>query len=61
MPKQCDECHTMVNDEAPYCEACGGHNWHVPVRTWARVRQTFTAVLVLGFLAVVIWMAFNRH
>jgi hypothetical protein len=23
MAKQCAECRTVVNDEAPYCESCG--------------------------------------
>jgi len=51
----------MVNDDAPYCEACGGHEWHVPVRTWARIRQSFTVLLVITFLAWLIWLALSRH
>ncbi len=23
MPKQCAECRTVVNDDAPYCVSCG--------------------------------------
>ena len=61
MAKQCDECRTMTNDEALYCEACGGRSWHVPDRTWARVRQSITVVLVIGFVAVLLLMALRRH
>jgi uncharacterized paraquat-inducible protein A len=58
MAKQCDECGTMVqDDEAPHCEACGGRNWHMPVRTWARLRQVITATLLTALLAFFIWRA----
>jgi hypothetical protein len=35
MPKQCSECLSMVNDEAPYCDSCGHmFEGEVPVRRW---------------------------
>ena len=58
MAKQCDECDTLYkNDDAPYCDACGGHSWHVPDRTWGRLRQVVTAFLVMVFIAFVFWFA----
>jgi uncharacterized OB-fold protein len=30
MPKRCAECGTIVADDAPYCEACGGRSWRPP-------------------------------
>jgi hypothetical protein len=62
MPKQCAECRTVTNSEAPYCDACG-YTFPkpvVPTMTWdlkmflGVLAMAAIAIIVVGFLRVFI-------
>jgi len=52
MPKQCRECQTVVDDCAPYCEACGCQFVRVPANSLTREKWQYisaaVALVVLG-------------
>jgi uncharacterized OB-fold protein len=59
MPKRCAECGTIVADDAPYCEACGGRSWRPPeVR---RINPVFAlAAIVIVAVALFAWFYLRR-
>lgn len=50
MPKQCRECRTVVNDGAPYCEACGCQFMEATGKPAAQTWRYVSAAIVLTVL-----------
>jgi hypothetical protein len=56
MSKRCAECGTTVDNDAPYCEACGGRAWR-PLKAPRRIDPTFSLVaIVIIVLVVFAWV-----
>lgn len=55
MAKQCSECGSVVNDEAPYCEACGGHSWRPTQGQKGRAQQVIAGVIFVAVLGAIYW------
>ncbi len=55
MPKQCSQCGTVMNDEAPHCDACGAHSWKKVPNKFSEVWVGLSLLLVLGLLLFIYW------
>jgi len=59
MPKRCAECGTTVDDDAPYCEACGGRSWQ-PSKV-RLIDSGFALVAIVIIVVVVFAWFYLRH
>ena len=53
MAKQCSECSSVAEDQAPYCEGCGGQTWRKPGSESAQRQHYVVAVIILALLLAV--------
>jgi hypothetical protein len=54
MRKQCADCRTVTNAEAPYCDACGYDFSQTPAPTMPRDLKIFLSALAMSALAIVV-------
>ena len=55
MPKQCSQCGTVMNDEAPYCDACGARSWKEVPNQFAKAWLGLSLLIVLGLILLIYW------
>lgn len=55
MSKQCGECGNIMNDEAPYCDSCGGGVWKV-VPTQRMGPKVVRWISVLFVIGLIVWL-----
>lgn len=59
MKRQCSECKTVWESQAPYCEACGcKFSEHPPVDLGTRWKYPVSAITI--GLAVAVWVYLNQ-
>jgi hypothetical protein len=51
MPKQCVECRSVLNDDAPYCESCGCQFMGLPAKPMNN--STWQYISVAAVLSVI--------
>lgn len=61
MAKECSECGSVVNNEAPYCEACGGQSWRPTQGQQGRTQQVIAGVIFILVLAGIYWYYTHPH
>jgi len=56
MKKTCQECRTVHNAQAKYCDACGYQFWHDPIRhMWKqRAPKQYGAAIAAGLVVAVV-------
>ena len=54
MPKQCLDCRTVSNSEAPYCDACGYTFPKPGPSTMSRDLKIFLSALAMTAVAIVV-------
>lgn len=59
MAKECTGCSSVANDDAPFCEGCGGQKWRRPGSEDAKFQHYVVAVIIVALLAA-IYLRFVR-
>ena len=53
MAKECSNCSSISDDQAPYCEGCGAQSWRRPGAEKEKLQHYIVATIILALLAAI--------